>query len=85
MNHIPLLTVAHSVATSSPELAMTEVFFSHPPWKLKFLPQPVSPSSPPHSQLEFLFKALTQLGAVAYTYNSSTRVEEAGGLLQVQG
>lgn len=73
------------MATSSPELAMTEVFFSHPPWKLKFLPPPVSLSSPPRSLLEFLFKALTQLGAAAYTFNPSTRVEQAGGLLQVQG
>lgn len=41
--------------------------------------------SPLSLLLEFHFKALTQLGVVAYTYNISTQVEEAGGLLQVQG
>jgi hypothetical protein len=87
-------------AAPSPELARAEVSFSHPPWKFKFLPQPVNLASPPLPSpllpsplllfplsllLEFHFKALTQLGAVAYTCNiSSTLVEEAGGLLHVQ-
>lgn len=90
LNHIPLLTIAHSMAASSPELARAEVSFTNPPWKYKFLPQPVSLPSlplpfPPTLLLEFHFKALTQLGVVAYTYNICTQVEEAGGLLQVQG
>lgn len=33
-------------AAPSPELARAEVFFSHPPWKFKFLPQPVSLAFP---------------------------------------
>lgn len=38
LNHIPLLTVAHWLA-SLPKLAMT-VSFSPPPWRPKFLAQP---------------------------------------------
>lgn len=42
-------------------------------------------TSPLSSLLGFHFKALTHLGVAAYTFNVSTQVEEAGGLLQFQG